>query len=239
MSRIVDRETHRARSSRAAFTLMELLSVIGVVLILVAMLLPGIRKARQMAGNAKCVSNLRATGQAAIQLFNDQNGEFLQSPFWYWYDSASLPKGMIDYLNIQDPNKKVDTVLTCPAIKAQCAEMFPLESNRCFSVNTFIHAKDPNLFYIGGWEQGLDYANTFRRMSNVEKPGKLLLFTDGGRPSDPAARYFATMVSDSSLLLFPHGGKQNAVFLDGHVETLTKQQFDHPESVRDFWGDLR
>ena len=225
--------------SRQAFTLVEIVSVTCIILVLVALLFPSLKKARETGHSARCMANLRTAGTAAIQLFNDQNGEFLQSPFWYWYSSSSLPKGMIDYFGIKDPNVKVDTVLTCPAIKAMLPRMFPIESNRCFSVNTYLHAKEPSSFYNGGWERGDDYENTYMRMSNVEKPGRLLLFTDGGLPPVSDVTWFFTMIIDSNYILFPHNGKQNVVFLDGHVEALTKQQFDNPPSHREFWGDLR
>jgi prepilin-type N-terminal cleavage/methylation domain-containing protein len=74
---------HRSRV-RAAFTLVELLVVIGIIAILIGVLLPALRTAREHAMSVQCLSNLRACGQTLYLYANQNRGYFptmaLQSP---------------------------------------------------------------------------------------------------------------------------------------------------------------
>lgn len=73
--------------SRCLFTLIELMLVIAIIAILAAMLMPALKKTRDLAKNTECRNNLRQQGQATLNYTTDYN-EFL--PYCYYGVSSPV-----------------------------------------------------------------------------------------------------------------------------------------------------
>lgn len=80
--------------SRSAFTLVELLVVIGIIAVLIAILLPALQKARQSVQTVKCASNMRQIGQAFMMYTNESGGRL---PFIFIDRGTSPSKHRLGY----------------------------------------------------------------------------------------------------------------------------------------------
>ncbi len=65
-----------SKCKRAAFTLVELLVVIGIIAVLIGILMPSLVKSRAAANRAVCLSNIRQLGTAILMYCNDNDGWF-------------------------------------------------------------------------------------------------------------------------------------------------------------------
>src|SRR3954465_11759402 len=69
------RHRHIAATLRA-FTLVELLVVIGIIALLVGILMPALSRAREGARRVQCLSNLRQLSTATVAYCNENRGVY-------------------------------------------------------------------------------------------------------------------------------------------------------------------
>jgi len=106
---------------RRAFSLVELIVVVGLIALLISMLLPAIRKSREDAQRVTCASQLRQIGMGFIAYANENHGNLPAWSGWHVYPHGSSPydepglgwvEEMAPYLSPTSP------VYNCPSFPA-------------------------------------------------------------------------------------------------------------------------
>ena len=83
--------------SRAGFSLVELLVVVGIIAILISLLMPSLAIVRERANQVKCLATLRNIGYAG-QLHVNEHAQYLPTAGWQWncIGGSATPKGLGD-----------------------------------------------------------------------------------------------------------------------------------------------
>ena len=77
--------------SRDAFTLIELLVVIAVIALLLAILMPALSKARELAQGTVCKGNLKNYSLAMLMYLGDNDNKFCDPDKCYFSKSQTFP----------------------------------------------------------------------------------------------------------------------------------------------------
>ena len=90
-------QRQRRQTSRPAFTLVEMLVVVGIIAVLIAMLLPALSHAREQANAVQCLAALRTIGMAA-QMHAQEHKGYLPTAGWQWNSVGGVtdPRGLED-----------------------------------------------------------------------------------------------------------------------------------------------
>jgi len=228
-----------------AFTLVELLTVIGIIGLLIAILLPAVQRVRLQVRITQCVSNQRQVVQAAVMYAMDNGGKLplpevpTESPV---YNQRGAEPLLASFLS------NGSTTSSPVLVKAS-----PIGWGRMYASG---HVKDPRIFFepdhrnpeanydtynlsIGFAAPGVApyqrvrsayYCNPHRIVSltspvydpkfNSRFPGIITNFSQAGKP---VARPYNILVMDRPSLgdaRRAHGYNWNIAFLDQSVQTF-------------------
>lgn len=231
------------------FTLIELLTVIAIIGILAAILIPVVGAVRESARTAKCASNLRSLGQAGLSWIMDHDDRMLDYGGWRRppeHQGIMRPDSIMPYLGLttQEAQPASETVLSCPT--HTMIEGVSKDYGQQLAVNAFACATVAHT--AQDFIQGATVRPTSpQRFSEIDAPSRMAFFmdgiSDGGGGSWPASHPEHGRWGDpyngpgTTGMIWQHNGKINVVFLDGHVETLGPT--DIPDrATTPFWGEI-
>lgn len=211
------------RNSREAFTLIELLVVIAIIALLVSILMPSLNKAKEIAREVTCMSNLRGLGLAHLMYAEDNNGKLWANTldkigsgdFWtYTLNSYTGSKGG---LWIYEQN----SMYVCPCIPAG---WYPAGYfGTSYSGNNML----------------LNWDGNPRALASIADPVNKIMLIDGGGLAFWAEQHLQPFAI--GRVSYIHGGIEdemwcstgaaNAVYADGHV--AGKIKYDDASGLSD------
>lgn len=207
------------------FTLVELLVVMAVILVLAALLLPALQRARARSQATVCVNNLRQFGLAAASYSMDA-GRFPTFLEWLY----ALPDEATGNLTTGKlyPYLKSRTVYLCPTqarkVSRPIYAPFPQEwhPDHSYAMNCMMcHAHDVSRCFAP--------ARTLFFVEAADLPNDRL-----GSLAQPVPSQFGTNAPVSAPA-FPHAGRGHLLMADAHVVPLTQKQLQNSTNSPLFW----
>jgi prepilin-type processing-associated H-X9-DG protein len=229
--------------SSSAFTLVELLVVIGVIAVLIAMLMPALNKARESARSAQCMSNLRQmsvgffayagesrgwhVAKGAIRAVAPGNPALPHSPSWARVIARQLRIKYTYEINDPDYNNyatnqvmslgpKDNGIFQCPTEQSLFKNWygnFPCTNSYGFNSGSLLGRC---LGLDDGWNDATYWETWGRvRTNKIKRPAELLVVGDA-ITSSPMAEVWVELSSPATAVKY-HNGGANYLFADGHV----------------------
>jgi len=201
---------------RLGFTLIELLVVLGIIAVLVAMLLPALRRVKEDALRVQCASNLRQVGMG-LELYDQQyrrlpGGDFVLS--FITIDDGPPPGGA----NPQPPadvfvggNHIYSLIDTGADLRAAL-----LGNKSCVAESLLC----PRHELYGETDGAISYAmnpNYAGSKMVKGKPGIVLAYEASG----VSVTVEGGATDARNLTAYRHGFRSNWLYFDGHVELLS------------------
>ena len=248
------------KAPRGAFTLIEILVVIGIIALLAAILFPVFASVREAGRKTVCMSNLKQLG-LAFKLYTDDNHRY-PGPGNY-YDGAGFAGGMKTWKlggnwTSGESAALADNVapFSYPPTGATTSPSANVEGGALFS-----YAKQASVFYCPsdsfGEEKRLSYSMNcalgFLPAVRVRNPTDIVLLVDeegpndgyffavydaGGGAADSHSGSNTGAVGSTDELTKRHNGGGNLLFADGHVKFYTFGDFPldkSPEGLTNKW----
>jgi prepilin-type processing-associated H-X9-DG protein/prepilin-type N-terminal cleavage/methylation domain-containing protein len=198
--------TSKTTSSSRAFTLVELLVVIGIIAILVGVSLGAYGMAIRAAQAAKCVSNMRQISVGFSGYLGDHNNVL---PERVYPDGTTYFDLLAPYTGNNTTNKS-DSIFVCPT---QTANDFPIQPS--YGMNWYYD--NASLLTVTSASTTIMVAETY----GTTGTGSNRADRDSGDPGelDPTR----------------HSGKANYLFFDGHIDRLAFTNTYQPPTIN-MWG---